>query len=393
MVERHRSDGFTITEVLVLLGLMAILLATTLPALAWGRRNSQVQESLNNLVTLGVAQAIYALDWNGRQCTIVVDDLSTYGDHEQSAYEAYSAQNGVDHPPLFLGWQGDRLWGYWMDYAGNWGLCQPIVWPGGPYHLTGFGAFRVPNCKQFHDYVAGRFYEPTLYAPADWVPYGLVEENCFDDPCEFTIAPGTVDTWWSSYCFSPAAMFQPDVMRAEPLGGWQNPWDTANGFQSPGLWQTRYPALKTHIIEHHWNQNAPADPCNPAFAGGTYDDCEPYYFNHAFASEPATLFYDLSARLLPNTEALAADAVVMQQTGYGLWSRDTPFGESGYFGEQGYDVFSLAHHILTTEGILGRDTLSMGAVKPAEPPDDNGPSPRPSNRRYVIDHDILAEPR
>ena len=392
MFKDHPSRGFTITELLVLLALMAILLAATLPAMAWGRRNSQIQESMNNLITLGVAQAIYALDWDGRQCTVVVDDISTYGTSEQNAYNNYVSQNGQDHPPLYLGWNNGGLWGYWMGYPGNWGLCQPMVWPGGPSHLVGFGAFRVPNCKQFHDYVAGRFYEPTFYAPADWVPWDLVEE-IFDKPWEFDPSGGSTDCWWSSYCFSPAAMFQPDIMRPEPLGGWQNPWDTINGFESPGLWQVRYPDLKTQIMEHHWLQNAPADPCNPNFDGGVYDGCEPYYFNHALASEPATLFYDLSARLLPNVEALAADSLVMQQTGYGLWSRDTPFGESGYFGEQGYDLFSLSHHILTTDGILGRDTLHMGAVTPGQAPDDNGPTPRRNNLRYVIDHDILAESR
>ncbi|UCD74617.1 MAG: hypothetical protein JSV91_12615 [Phycisphaerales bacterium] len=393
MPENEDPHGFTITELLVLLALMAILLAAALPALAWGRRNSQVQESLNNLITLGVAQAIYALDWDGRQCTNVVDDLAVYGTNEQSAYTNYQDITGRDHPPLYLGWCDGGLWAYWMDnYPGNWGLCQPMVWPGGPGHLVGFGAFRVPNCKPFHDYVAGRFYEPTLYAPADWVPYDLVEQ-AFDDPCEFNTWAGTTDCWWSSYCFSPAAIFHPDVMRAEPLGGWQNPWDIGNGFESPGLWQVRYPDLKTQMLEHHWNQNPPTDPCNPNFDGGVYDGCEPYYFNHALASEPATLFYDLSARLLPNIEAIAADALVMQQTGYGLWSRDTPFGEHGYFGEYGYDLFSLSHHILTTEGILGRDTLNMGAVMPVNPPEDHGPMPRPGNRRYLIQRETIAEPR
>ena len=102
-------------------------------------------------------------------------------------------------------------------------------------------------------------------------------------------------------------------------------------------------------------------PCNPYFGdNGTYDDCEPYYFNHAFASAPATLFYDLSTRILPNIEVLEADKLLIEQTGYGLWNRSTPFGEDGYFGVAGYDLPSLAHHILTTDGILGRDTLEMG---------------------------------
>ncbi len=55
----------------------------------------------------------------------------------------------------------------------------------------------------------------------------------------------------------------------------------------------------------------------------------------------------------------AADQQILEQTGGvdGLWSRDTPFGTSGYFIDVGYDGVPLSHHILTTDGILGRDTL------------------------------------
>ena len=383
----RRSRGFTIAELLVLLLLVAILLALTLPVMARGRRNSQVDVSLNNLVALGVAHITYAMDWNGRQFTVVVDDLSYYGVNEQSAYDNYAAQHDEDHPPLMLGRSEDTLYGYYMSWPGNRGLCQPMVWPGGPSHLVGFGAFRVPNCKQFHDYVGGRFYEPTYYAPADWVPYGLVEAE-FSEPWEFDPIGGVSDCYWSSYCFSPAAMFAPEVMRSELFGGWLDPWQVLDGFESPGLWQAMYPSLKTQMIEHHWNQNAPADPCNPYFSEGTYDGCEPYYFNHGLASEPATLFYDLSARLLPNTEAIAADMTVMQQTGCGLWSRDTPFGVNGYFGEAGYDVFSLGHHILTTDGILGRDTIDMGVVVPNDLPEQIRPlrtnAQQPANPRGLL---------
>jgi hypothetical protein len=47
----------------------------------------------------------------------------------------------------------------------------------------------------------------------------------------------------------------------------------------------------------------------------------------------------------------------------GLWSRDTPFGESGYFGELSFDGTTVSHHILTTGGIRGRDTLRGSTPK------------------------------
>jgi hypothetical protein len=366
----QKIRAFSIVELAAILAAIVLLLTLLLPAVAWARARSQVDVSLSNLIALGVAHATYAADWNGRQFTNVVDDLACYGGNASEAYSTYAEVHGEDHPPILLGWGPDdengRLWAFWMYWSGNHGLCDPIVFPGsGPAHLTGFGMFRIPNAKPFHDYVNGRFYEPTFYPPNDTVPYELVEP-LFDSPYEYVNMDDGV--WWSSYCFSPAAMFNPLVM-AHPgpneWDGWHDPYSLPDGFESPGLYHARYPNLKTHIIEHHWNQNAPSDPCNPYFAGGTYEDCEPYYFNHAYASIPATLFYDLSVRLLSNAQVLEADERMIEQTGYGLWSRDTPFGGTsnpptgGYFMEYSYDNTALSHHVLTTDGILGRDTLPM----------------------------------
>ena len=153
------------------------------------------------------------------------------------------------------------------------------------------------------------------------------------------------------------------VAEAESYFKHSNPWLLDDGFRSPALSHARYANLKTFMLEHHWNQAPPADLCNPGFVPGTYDGCEPWYFNHGRASAPAALFYDLSVRLLPNLEVEAADLRLIEQTGHGLWSRDTPFWNEGYFISYGYDYdLELSHHILTTGGILGRDTLPSGAV-------------------------------
>jgi len=378
-MNRRNTHGFSIIELAAILAAIVLLLSLVLPAIAGGRARSRVEVSMGNLIALGVAHATYAADWNGRQFTNVVDDLSWYGNSPGEAYGNYIDHNGEDHPPVLLGWGPDggdgRLWGYWMglEFPGNWGMCDPIVFPAGPSHLVGFGMFRISNTKPFHDYVNGRFYEPTFYAPNDTVPYAIVEP-LFDLPWEFYLNYNdpSQPPYWSSYCFSPAAMFNPAVMAHPGPGefdGWHNPYQLPGGFESPGFYHALYPDLKTQIIEHHWNQNAPPDPCNPNFDGGTYDGCEPYCFNHAYISIPAALFYDNSVRLLPNAEALAADEWMIDQIGYGLWSRDTPFGEDGYFIEYGYDGTPFSHHVLTTDGILGRDTL------PGPPPSSRETTP------------------
>lgn len=93
--------------------------------------------------------------------------------------------------------------------------------------------------------------------------------------------------------------------------------------------------------------------------------CEPYYFNHAIVSEPATVFYDGHTRLLPNTECITGDAIVEQQTQTvdGLWFsaggalNAGNLSSDGYFESIGFDQIEIRHSILTIDGILGRDTL------------------------------------
>ena len=53
----------------------------------------------------------------------------------------------------------------------------------------------------------------------------------------------------------------------------------------------------------------------------------------------------------------ADDATAAQQTGDGLWSRDTPYGANGVWSNEAIGGFYNSAHLLTTEGILGRDLL------------------------------------
>ena len=54
---------------------------------------------------------------------------------------------------------------------------------------------------------------------------------------------------------------------------------------------------------------------------------------------------------------MASDRRNLRQADVGLWTRDTPFGTDGYFIADGYDFAATGYHILTTEGLRGRDTV------------------------------------
>jgi prepilin-type N-terminal cleavage/methylation domain-containing protein len=362
----HRSRAFTIIELLVVISIIALLVGILLPAIGKAREQAKLTQSETNLRNIGTAHETYSAEWNDRQFTLINDNIASWGADSASAFANFHAAAGGCggnhdpgcHPPLILGHSDDSastgevdgIWGYWMNHVGNQFLVQPIDFG------NGFGAFRIPNARQFSQYLSGRFYDPVFYAPKDKAVWAAIE-HCLDDPGEFCYQGS--DIWWSSYCNSPAGMFNPDVLGLNEDTGlyFTDPWDFSGGFRSPSVSTALYPTLKSRTLEHHWLQQARAD-CNPAWASGNYEGCEPYYFNAAFESAPVTLFYDGHIELLGAREATRADARTEQQSGYGLWSRDTPFGTDGYFSDLAYDWTTTSFHILTVDGIRGRDVTN-----------------------------------
>jgi prepilin-type N-terminal cleavage/methylation domain-containing protein len=349
-----RRRGFTIIELLVVISIIALLIGILLPAIGRARDSAKVTQSESNLRNLGVAHATYSSEWNDRQFTLCRDDLALYGTAGD-----YNGANGTEHPPVLLGWAEGGLWGYWMDWPGNWVLVEPMRFSGGQVRL---GSWRIPNASQFNRYVSGRFYDDVWYAPKDDAAVALVQE-AQGHPGEFS--PIGQNLFWTSYVMSPAGMYNPDVFanpernRQNPGQSFNDPYSIPAGFRSPTYSQSRFPDLKTQMIEHHWLQNTRGAYCNPCFMqNGDYDGCQPYFFNHGYESAPVSLFYDSHVRLVGVREAMSADERQENQAGYGLWSRDTPFGDDGYLIQCGYDWSDTSFHVLTIDGILGRDTLN-----------------------------------
>ncbi len=369
MARRRRAFGFSAAELAAVLVALALLLSIALPVLAGLRGDAGVQQSMANLIQMHVAHILYAADWDGRQVTWTRDDLGQYDSVGQYNLGCGLPFDPECHPPIIAGQDCEgAAWGYW-PLAANALMFQPLVFP--EDFVAGLGHWRMPNSRPFHLYLTGRYHDEIFYAPKDTTVLAQVAD-CIGVLCEFAgngedgFGSYDCNPGWSSYAFSAAALFHADVMRSNAAGGWQDPWgpEIDYGFQGPGFFQTTYPALKTLMLEHNWLQNPPGE-CNPAFTG-----CEPYHFNHGIDSAPVTLFYDGSVRLLPNAEVLFADFQVLSQTGGvdGLWHRGTPFGTNGYFIDAGFDFSPLSHHVLTTDGILGRDTLggiTAAALLPA----------------------------
>jgi type II secretory pathway pseudopilin PulG len=365
---------------LVVVSIIGVLMGILLPAVNRVRSQAKLTQSENNLRNLGAAHVAYSSSWDDQQFTCVVHNIASYGRTDSGttpndASIAYHAAKDRWPPPIPLGQAynlnaGQALLATVPFSDGNEGgvsfednrpFMAPIAF--GSYvanaDQAGFGWYRLPNARHFTEYLSGRFYDPVFYAPKDGEILYWAERG-FDHSYEYLI-PGEKGgnlleaPVWSSYSLSPAALFSPDVMANEDKGGWRDPWTIAGGMRTPSMSQALYPSLKTHMLEHHWLQNTQS-PCNPAFTSS--DPCQPYYFNHSWQSTPVTLFYDGHVEPLGVREAEQADVRADSQSGYGLWSRDTEFGENGYFIDLGYDMAETSFHILTTDGIRGRDTTA-----------------------------------
>ena len=77
-MKRHRTMGFTIIELLVVVSIIALLVGILLPAIGKARDQARLSISLANLRNLGTAHASYGAEWNDRQYTAVNDNIAAY---------------------------------------------------------------------------------------------------------------------------------------------------------------------------------------------------------------------------------------------------------------------------------------------------------------------------
>jgi hypothetical protein len=338
-----------IVLVTILVGLMA-----SIPIVASAKRQNGETASAANLMRINQGLAHYATDWNDRQVDWAPDDFGYYEDCND-----YIEQVACLPTPI-LGWENVdgawAMWAFWIDgpsgQCGGIGSCGNATFIKPINFANGFGSFRFMNAAAFNPYVRKKFYAPVWYALGD--PARDDASPAFGSGNEFEVLDGGAIVS-SSYCFSPAAMLHPDTLRAPADGGYQAPKELPETYASPRTATCTTPDLKTRVLEHNWFRNSPS-PENP-------DTERPWQFNQGLAASPMTLFFDGSIAELSTAQAWLDDLTVQADTkgARGLWSRDTPLGPDGYGGEDSVDGIAISHHILTTDGIKGRDILSRKA--------------------------------
>lgn len=371
--------GFTIIELLVVVTIIALLIALLVPAIGKARDSAMVTQSQGNLKNLQAACGSYGAAWNDRQWTIAADDIGLYGNGCYADYVGTNGPGGCPASPI-LGYgcvvPGNTncgLYAYWLPCGsttgtpGNWLVLHPFFF-GGPCAAAasaGFGSWRMANVKNFNDYVGGRFYDRAFYAPKDKVTLSRAEP-AFERGDEFSVLSELEDgIVYSSYVFSPAAMWNPDVLSGRK--GFTAPGPTLPAaWRSPSVGQAAFPDLKTRMLEHNWLQNQQGGEFN-----GNFSSQEPWYFNQGYNSSPVTLFFDGHIAVTGASQAMDADAQVLaaNQDGgstaveKGLWVRQIPVGPwnsyQGYYTNYSYDTqIKTSYHVFTTDGILGRDFVT-----------------------------------
>lgn len=349
------SRAFTILEAAVgtaCATLLGVVVTTTASAL---RPANGEAVSMSNLMQLGVSQAMYSWDHEGRQWCQHASDFGLVGGNCASYITTIACPEVA-----VLGYDSlGGLWGYWLgggmcpaNYPGNcanWVALVPNEW-----NFTNgvFGSWQLLQFRSFHQYANGRFYDPVYYAPNDHPTYRRAAP-VFDVPAEFVILPSMPGQMvLGSYGMSPAAMWHPDVLRGASQGGFRAPSSFPEAFERQPLFGAAHPDLKSLLFEKHWNQGGQ----QPA-SGQGWASTSTFRYNQSAAATPITLFYDGHVWFLPNAVAIADDKALRARDLDGLWSRDTPLGADGYFGFTSIDGSNTSHSVLTTDGILGRDVL------------------------------------
>src|SRR5690242_6325561 len=94
---RRRQIGFTLVELLVVMGIISLLLGITLPALSKAKEQARRTMCLSNLKSLTYAWLSYAQDHNGRLVTAGTMDPNSW---VNDCTACMSVQGGALYPYL-----------------------------------------------------------------------------------------------------------------------------------------------------------------------------------------------------------------------------------------------------------------------------------------------------
>jgi prepilin-type N-terminal cleavage/methylation domain-containing protein/prepilin-type processing-associated H-X9-DG protein len=159
----RRQNAFTLVELLVVIGIIAVLVAIVLPALTTARDRATRIACASNLRQIAVATMAYAVDWRGRIPPTAT--IREFGDdcHKVWGYNVLKGFADYAHmSPLLAGYHQFGRGAYLPD--GQVFICpgrdvtDPVM-----FDIAGFRTnFENPNGEWYSGYVFNPYHQPEL---------------------------------------------------------------------------------------------------------------------------------------------------------------------------------------------------------------------------------------
>src|SRR4051794_29675579 len=92
---RRRALGFTLVELLVVIGIIAVLIGILLPSLNRAREQAKASQCLSTLRQIGRAFQMYATDYQGYVVPAMIRKLPSGGRGEESWATLLSVRNYI----------------------------------------------------------------------------------------------------------------------------------------------------------------------------------------------------------------------------------------------------------------------------------------------------------
>lgn len=201
IASRCRRKGFTIIELLIVIGIAGLLLALLFPAVQAARESARKQTCISNLKQLGIATHAYAsshgvLPNYGPGWSALVNLLAELDQPAMAAdFSADYSQGTIRHQftrlPV-LACPSESADGAWVNYGMNWGRRTSEEPTGGFYALRSLGFSDVPdgasNTAWLAEFLVGHYGNPDAYEIM--ISPHQPSDDDFAELCEHTTLTG-----------------------------------------------------------------------------------------------------------------------------------------------------------------------------------------------------------